>query len=273
MDESKYGYWFPVDVSVHGGQIDRLINVVHWFMLVLFVGWGIFFIYCLFKYRARPGHKAEHGLPTAAFTKYLEAGVVVVEFFLLTVLSTPVWFAYKNARPDEATALHVRMVAEQFAWNFHYPGVNGKFSKTSYVDMSSENPLGLKADDPDGKDDITTVNQFHIPVGKPVIVDIMSKDVIHSFNIPVLRVKQDAIPGQNTPIWFTGTQAGHWEIACAQLCGLGHYRMRGDVFIDTPDDYAKWVQENTPAPPPPPEAPAPAPAPQPPAQAGEQKNP
>ena len=82
MDESKYGYWFPVDVSAHGGQIDRLINIVHWFMLVLFVGWGLFFIYCLFKYRARPGHKAEHSLPTAAFTKYLEAGVVVFEFFL-----------------------------------------------------------------------------------------------------------------------------------------------------------------------------------------------
>ena len=114
--------------------------------------------------------------------------------------------------------------------------------------MSSDNPLGMDPDDPDGKDDITSVNQFHVPVGKDVIVQISSKDVIHSFNIPVLRVKQDAIPGGRIPIWFKATQAGHFELACAQLCGLGHYRMRADVLIDTPEEFAKWAAENAPPP-------------------------
>ena len=114
--------------------------------------------------------------------------------------------------------------------------------------MSGDNPLGLDADDPDGKDDITTVNQLHFPVGKDVIVQISSKDVIHSFNIPVLRVKQDAVPGARIPIWFKATQPGHFELACAQLCGLGHYRMRADVLIDTPEEYAKWQAENAPPP-------------------------
>jgi cytochrome c oxidase subunit 2 len=268
MDETKYGFWLPPDVSAHGGQIDHLINVVHWFMAALFVGWGVYFLYCLFAFRARPGHAARYDLPKASFTKYLEAGVVVFELFLLFALSTPAWFAYKNERPDEKQALHVRLVAEQFAWNFHYPGKDGKFSKASFSNMSADNPLGLVPDDPDGRDDIVSVNQLHLPLGKPVVVDIMSKDVIHSFNIPVLRVKQDAVPGQMVPIWFTGTKAGHWEIACAQLCGLAHYRMKGDVFIDNPEDFAKWEQENAPAPPPPPEAPT---APAQPAQAGEQK--
>lgn len=265
MDETKYGHWLPPDASAHGAQIDHLIQVTHWFMAVLFIGWGLYFVYCLIAFRARPGVKARYDLPKASFTKYLEAGVVVFELFLLVGLSTPSWFAYKNDRPDESKALHVRMVAEQFAWNFHYPGKDGKFSKASFANMSSDNPLGLAADDPDGKDDIVSVNQLHLPLGQPVILDIMAKDVIHSFNIPVLRVKQDAIPGQSVPIWFTGTKPGHWEIACAQLCGLGHYRMKGDVFVDPPDEYAKWLAENTPAPPPPPEAPAA------PAQAGEQK--
>ena len=104
-----------------------------------------------------------------------------------------------------------------------------------------------------GAFDIITVNQFHLPVNKPVIVELTSKDVIHSFNIPVLRMKQDTIPGQRIPVWFQATQTGHFELACAQLCGLGHYRMRADVLIDSPEDYAKWEAETAP---PPAEAPA-----------------
>ena len=248
MDETKYGWWLPMDVSVHGHLIDQLISVVHWFMLLLFVGWGIFFVYCLIHFRAREGHKALHMPIKGVFTKYIEVGVIVVEVFVLFGLSTPVWFAYKNHPPAEKDAVTIKLVAEQFAWNFHYAGKDGKFGRTDSSLMSGDNPLGLDPDDPAGKDDIVTVNQMHFPVHKPVIVEITSKDVIHSFNIPVLRVKQDTIPGQRIPIWFEATQPGHFELACAQLCGLGHYRMRADVLIDTPEDYAKWEAENTPPP-------------------------
>ena len=248
MDETKYGFWLPVDVSSHGAQIDNLMAVVHWFMLLLFVGWGIFFVYCLVKFRARPGHVATYVPPKAVFTKYIEAAVVVVEVFLLFGLSTPVWFKYKGRPASEKDAVVVQLVAEQFAWNFHYAGKDGKFGKVSEATMSGDNPLGLDPDDPAGKDDITTVNQFHVPVNKDVIVELSSKDVIHSFNIPVLRVKQDAIPGTRIPVWFRATQPGHFELACAQLCGLGHYRMRADVLIDNPEDYAKWEKENAPTP-------------------------
>jgi cytochrome c oxidase subunit 2 len=189
----------------------------------------------------------------AIATKYIEGFVVVIEIFLLFGLSTPVWLAYKNNVPDAGQALRVRLVAEQFAWNFQYPGKDGKFGKTDSSLISGDNPLGIDPEDPAGKDDVVTVNNFHLPTRRPVIVDISSKDVIHSFNIPVLRVKQDTIPGQLIPVWFEATQAGHFELACAQLCGLGHYRMRGDVLIDTPEDFAKWEAENAP---PPPEAPA-----------------
>jgi len=168
--------------------------------------------------------------------------------FLLFGLSTPVWFKYKGRPASEKDAVVVQLVAEQFAWNFHYAGKDGKFGKSSAATMSGDNPLGLDPDDPAGKDDITTVNQFHVPVNKDVIVELSSKDVIHSFNIPVLRVKQDAIPGTRIPVWFRATQPGHFELACAQLCGLGHYRMRADVLIDNPEDYAKWEKENAPTP-------------------------
>lgn len=253
MDEKVYGWWLPPDVSVHGAKIDQLITVLHWFMLLLFIGWGAFFVYCLVKYRAREGHKALYAPVAAIATKYIEVAVVVVEVFLLFGLSTPVWLAYKNNPPADKDALHIRVVAEQFAWNFHYAGKDGKFGASKPELIGGDNPLGIDPDDKDAKDDITTVNQMHLPVHKPIYVEVSSKDVIHSFNIPVLRVKQDTIPGQKIPIWFEATTPGHYEIACAQLCGLGHYRMRADVLVDTPEDYARWEAENAP---PPQEAPA-----------------
>ena len=248
MDEKIYGWWLPPDVSVHGAKIDQLMSVLHWFMAILFVGWGIFFVYCLIKFRARPGHIALYTPVKAIVTKYIEGFVLVVEIFLLFFISTPVWLAYKNDVPDASKAMHVRLVAEQFAWNFQYPGKDGKFGKTDPSLISGDNPLGIDPEDPAGKDDLTTVNNLHIPVHRPMIVDISSKDVIHSFNIPVLRVKQDTIPGQVIPVWFEATQTGHFELGCAQLCGLGHYRMRADVLIDSPEDFAKWEAENAPPP-------------------------
>src|SRR3954465_1134637 len=202
MDEKLYGWWLPPDVSVHGAKIDQLMSVLHWFMLLLFVGWGIFFVYCLVKFRARPGRTAVYSPVKGIATKYIEAFVVVIEVFLLFGLSTPVGLAYKNNVPDAAKALHVRLVAEQFAWNFQYPGKDGKFGAAKVELIGGDNPLGIDPEDKDGKDDIVSVNQLHIPVHKPVVVEVSSKDVIHSFNIPVLRVKQDTIPGQRIPIWF-----------------------------------------------------------------------
>ena len=248
MDEKIYGWWLPPDVSVHGAKIDQLMSVLHWFMALLFIGWGVFFVYCLIRFRARPGHVAMYTPVKGIATKYIEGFVVVVEILLLFGLSTPVWLAYKNNVPDAAKALHIRLVAEQFAWNFQYPGKDGKFGKSDPSLISGDNPLGVDPEDPSGKDDLVTVNQLHIPVNRPVIVAVSSKDVIHSFNIPVLRVKQDAVPGARIPIWFQVTQAGHFELGCAQLCGLGHYRMRGDVLIDTPEEFAKWQAENAPPP-------------------------
>ena len=142
--------------------------------------------------------------------------------------------------PSASEALVVQVTGEQFAWNIHYPGPDGKFGRTDLklLDLQS-NPLGLDRDDPAAKDDVTTLNQMHLPANKPVIVRLRSKDVIHSFGVPEFRVKQDAIPGLTIPIWFipnvttaemrakTGNAEFQYEIACAQLCGLGHARMRG----------------------------------------------
>ena len=243
MPEEIYGWHLPPNLSVHGPQIDLLIHTVQWFMLLLFVGWGIYFVYTLLRFRARPGHKASYESTKNKLPKYVEVGVVLFEVFLLVGLSFPVWSMLKNDFPPEDEAFRVRVVAQQFAWNIQYPGRDGVFGKTFAQFVSIDNPVGIDPDDPNGKDDIVTINQFNFPVNTPVIAFISSLDVIHSFSIPVLRVKQDAIPGSEIPIWWEATGTGAFEIQCAQLCGVGHSRMRGFVTIQTEEEYIAWMKD------------------------------
>lgn len=243
--DGDYGPWLPPDISTHGHRIDQLLYILHGFMALLFVGWGIFFVYCLVKFRQRPGHTATHELLKAKPAKWVEGGVVVFEAILLLGFAVPIWAYVKNdlPPPDDANVERVRIVAEQFAWNFHYPGADGVFGRTSpdFVDTAI-NILGLDPADENGKDDIVS-GEFHIPVDKVVVAHVTSKDVIHSFSVGVLRIKQDTIPGMRIPVWFTATKTGNYEVACAQLCGNNHYSMRAVMFVQTADAYAAWLAE------------------------------
>ncbi|HEV8580329.1 MAG TPA: hypothetical protein VGX68_14775 [Thermoanaerobaculia bacterium] len=266
----------PPDASAHGLELDKLTAIVHWFMLVLFVGWGLFFLYCLIRFRRKAHPVARYGGAKGHFSTYGEAGVVLVEVILLVAFAVPIWARRVNAVPDKSQAVQVRVVAEQFAWNIHYPGKDGLFGRTdSKLVTAGSNPLGLDPNDPAGKDDVTTINQLHLPAGRPALIYLSSKDVIHSFYLPVMRVKQDAIPGQVIPVYFTPTRVNPpeaalpacalkktcWEIACAQLCGLTHYRMQGYLNVESEADFEKWLADNAPQPPAPPAAATPATAP------------
>ncbi len=243
MESPHYGYGLPPDISTHGASVDLLIHVVHVFMICLFVGWGIFFVYTLIRFRKRPGHQASYLSSTSKFPKYIEVFVVLFEVFLLVGLSFPVWSKYKIGFPAEQDSFVVRVVAQQFVWNIHYPGDDKKFGRIDNKLMSDSNPLGIDASDSASWDDVVAINQFHLPVHKPVIAHLSSKDVIHSFGVPVLRVKQDNMPGMVIPIWFEATQTGSFEIACSQLCGVGHGLMKGMLLVDKPEDFEKWWQE------------------------------
>jgi cytochrome c oxidase subunit 2 len=243
MEEIQYGYGLPPDFSTHGAGIDNLINILHIFMIALFVGWGIFFIFTLIKFRQRAGHRANYESAASKLPKMIEVAVVVFEAFLLIALSFPIWNYYKKEPPAEKDALNVRVVAQQFVWNIHYPGEDGKFGKANLKFIDDSNPLGIDPNDPASADDFFTLNQFNLPLNKPVIAQISSKDVIHSFGVPVLRVKQDAIPGVAVPIWFTATRTGQFDIICSQLCGVGHGLMKGTITVQDPSDFEKWWQE------------------------------
>ena len=196
----------PPDASAHGPAIDHLIGLVHWLMLILFMGWGTYFALTLIRFRKSKRPAASYTGIKSHFSTYLEAGVLVTEVVLLTAFSIPLWSKRVDAFPAERDATVIRVVAEQFAWNIHYPGPDGKFGRTSITLIDSDNPLGLDRSDTDAKDDIVTNNNLFLPVNKPVIVRLTTKDVIHSFSLPAFRVKQDAIPGMEIPVWFTPTK-------------------------------------------------------------------
>jgi len=244
--EKYYGWGLPIDISTHGAAIDQLIYWMHAFMAALFVGWLIFLAMTLIRFRARPDHKATYKLDHFKAPTYVEVLVAILEVVFLVGFSFPIVHRVRNVFPDEDRALNVRVVAEQFAWNIHYAGPDGIFGRTQVHEVSATNPVGLDPEDPSGKDDIVSINQLHVPVHKPVIARLSSKDVIHSFGIPVMRVKQDVIPGQVTPVWFEAKKTGNFEIACAQLCGLGHYRMRGFFTVETEEEFQKWLDSMKP---------------------------
>ena len=207
----------PEGVSSYSGRIDGLFRLILWITGVIFVIVEMLLILFLFRYRHREGRRATytHGNNRVEVVWTIVPAVICV---VLALLSRRSWAEIKQQMPREA--LPVEITAEQFAWNIRYPGPDGRF---------------------DTADDVVTLNQLHIPVGRAVVVTLRSKDVIHSFFLPEFRVKQDAVPGMSTRIWFDGQRAGHWEIACAELCGLGHYRMKGFITVESQEEFDKFL--------------------------------
>lgn len=243
-------YWLIPNASSHdyGIQADNLILWIHIFMIALFVGWGAFYLYCLLRFRAKKGEKATYEPVKAKASKFLEVGIVVFEGFLLLGISVPAWNAFKESFPAEEDALHIRVVAHQFAWEFHFPGPDGKFGKTAASNFdAAQNVLGLDYDDPNAWDDIWVSANIELPKDVPVVADVTSLDVIHSFAVPAMRVKQDAVPGMKVPVWFQPAKAGTYDVVCSQLCGNSHYRMGGKItVVETREEFENWLAEQYP---------------------------
>ncbi|MDB9871423.1 hypothetical protein OAC64_00735, partial [bacterium] len=248
----------PQNLSIQGEYIDNANVLMHWLMLYLFLGWGAFFIVSLYKFRESKNKKADYYGVKSHLSSVLEGAVAIVEIIALFGFSYPIWAYRVNDVPDSRDAVNIRVIAQQFAWNFHYPGADGVFGRTdiNLVDESEQNFIGIDRSDAFAKDDIILQNQMHIPVNKKIRVDLSSKDVIHNFKLPELRVSQDAIPGMTIPVHFTAKTTSNeflesvkgtpregkgLEIACAQLCGITHYRMRGYLTVDTEEEYSDWL--------------------------------
>lgn len=218
---SALPFWLrlPENVSTYGGRIDGLFYLILWITGIIFIVVEAVLILFLFRYRHREG-KAAHYTHGSNRLEVIWTIVPAIICVVLALMSRRSWAEIKQTIPQGA--INVEIMAEQFAWNLRYPGADGKLNTA---------------------DDVVSLNQLHIPVGRPVVVSLKAKDVIHSFFLPEFRVKQDAVPGMTTRIWFEATRVGNWEIACAELCGLGHYRMKGFITVESPENFEKWLAD------------------------------
>ena len=233
----------PPNASEHGFQIDHIIEFSHWFMGALFVGWSIFFAYVLVRFRRSRHPVADHEGVKSGISTHLEFGVVLIEAVLLIGFAIPLWAKRVNQFPEDKDAILVHAVGQQFNWNFHLPGPDGVFGRRDVSLVTNSNALGLDAADPAAKDDLVVLGELHVPKDRAVIVELSSKDVIHNFALPHMRSAQDATPGQIIPMWFKPIKTGTFEIVCGQLCGLGHYSMKGTLVVDEPAEYQAWLKE------------------------------
>ena len=241
---------FPELVSQNGGDIDGLIIAVHLLMLVLFVGWIIYYFVALWKFRASSNPKADYkGVKSKTITNSIEGAVIVAEL-VLVVVATYYWNFYVNKSDDFSDDSVIRVTAEQFAWSARYPGADGKLGAQSKTLVSGANPFGIDKTDPLGEDDIEVLkSDIVVPMkknkdgtSKSVTIDLASKDVIHCFKVLPLRVCQDVIPGLRIPIHFKPTKVGRYQVTCAQRCGDGHARMKGAVKVVDESEWDEWYK-------------------------------
>jgi len=236
----------PVRASEGALGVDQLIHYIHLLMMALFIGWLAYFLYALWRFRQRPNAPADYHGVKGHTSSYIEVAVVGVEAFLLVMVALPLWRSNVAGFPDPKDATVIQVMGQQFAWNFRYPGPDGKLGRQDFALVTAENPFGVDPKDEDGKDDLQLLNEIHVPVNKPVIAHISSKDVIHSFRIMAMRVTQDAIPGTRVPIWFKPTKEGRYQVYCAQLCGNGHAAMAGGyVVVESQEAYERWLASKT----------------------------
>jgi len=236
-------WWMPELASLHGADIDRVFGVTLAISGILFILLQAVIAYLAFRYAGKGHGRAPYWIRPRLEKRFaLVAGIIIFGVDVtIYALGESGWFKAWGPPPPGTPVIEV--MGEQFVWNFRYAGPDGVFGRTDPTLISPTNPFGLDPADPASKDDIISINQLHLPQGKPIRVRIRSHDVIHSFYLPYQRIKQDAVPGMQIELWFVPRKAGQFEIACSQLCGLGHYRMRAFLTVEPQEAYDSWISE------------------------------
>lgn len=310
----------PENISTYGAAIDGLYMIILYITGVVFIGVEVLLVVFIIKYRGRKDAKARGDVHGNHILEIWWSSIPAVILVILAVMGQRTWAQIRNPANIPKDAIPIEVSARQFAWDIRYAGPDGKFGKTDPKLIIEENPFGIDPNDPDGKDDIVKESQMCVPVGKPVKVTITSKDVIHSFFLPNVRIKQDAVPGMKVSIWFQVTkttaeaktkwkqdysrpipldeldrrlksgaiiiadeevkgkdgnpivtmeqlliedegattkalrEAGRnslkaypefdFQIVCAELCGNGHFKMKGTFLVETADGFKKWLEDN-----------------------------
>ena len=230
--------WWFTELAADWGSIDFTILVTFIVTGIVFVLVNLFLAYCVYKFRQKPGHKAVY----EPENHKLEVTLSVITTIGVIAMLAPglfVWATFVTV-PEDATEFEA--MGQQWQWAFRYPGADGQLGTADTQLVTETNPFGVNPDDPNGQDDkIVLAPEMHLPIDKPVKALLRSNDVLHNYTVAQFRVKMDLVPGLVSYLWFEPNRIGRYDILCEELCGIGHFIMRGAVVIDTQEDYDAWL--------------------------------
>ena len=232
--------WWWTPIASNWGYIDDTIIITFWITGTVFVAIVLFMAYCVFRYRHQKGRRAAYE-PENKKMEWWLTGLTTVGVVVMLAPGLFVWDQFVTV-PEEAAEFEV--VGQQWQWSFRFPGKDGVLGTSDPRNISPENPFGLNPNDANGQDDVLIEDsEVHLPLDRPVKVLLRSIDVLHDFYVPEFRAKMDLVPGMVTYFWFIPTRAGTFDILCAELCGVGHYAMRGKVVVEEESAFQAWLQE------------------------------
>ena len=230
--------WWRTPLASNWGSIDSALTITMWICAVAFVLLNLFLAYALFRYRHREGHRAHYEPENTRLEKRLTFWTAVG----IAGMLAPGLLAWNRFVTVPKNAATVEATGQQWQWSFRLPGADGVLGTSDVSHVTADNPFGLNPQDPYGRDDkLIEGNELHLPVNKPVKMLLRSKDVLHDFYVPEFRARMDLVPGIITYFWLTPTRTGTYEILCAELCGVGHYMMRGTVIVEPERDFNAWL--------------------------------
>ncbi len=230
--------WFLTPIASNWGSIDGTINITFWVTGFVFVAVNLFMAYAVYKFRYSKDRRAKY----EPENKKLEIWLTLATSIGVASMLAPGLFVWADFVRVPAEAHEVEAVGQQWQWSFRYPGADGVMGAADAKNITAENPFGLDAADPAGRDDILVSSQeMHLPLDRPVKMLLRSKDVLHDYAVAQFRVKMDLVPGSVTYMWLTPTVAGTYDILCEELCGLGHHVMRGKVVVEDEASYNAWL--------------------------------
>jgi len=232
--------WYFTELASNWAMVDVTMDITFYVTGFVFVSVNLFMAYCVIKFRHKKDARATYE-PENKKLEYWLTGLTAVGVAAMLTPGLFVWAKFVDV-PEEAHI--VEAVGQQWHWTYRYPGEDGKLGEVDAERISNENPFGIDPEDPNSQDDIVVYNpEAHIPLGKPVKFLLRSKDVLHNFTVAQFRVKMDLVPGMNTFMWLTPTRTGRFELLCEELCGIGHFAMRGAVVVDEQDDFDTWLAQ------------------------------
>ena len=237
------GPWGLPELASNWGSIDIMIIITTIVTIIAFIAVNVVMAYFIYRYRHREGQKATYLVDDHRLEKIL----IVITSIGIVALLAPGLFVYSRLINPPANAHTVEVVSQQWQWGYRYPGADGKLGRTNITLVSPKNPLGIDVKDPASQDDIVVPpgpsSQLHLPIDKPVQLELRAKDVLHSFYVPKFRIKMDTVPGEITRTWFTPNTIGTFQVLCAELCGINHYQMKSEVVVQSDEEFQKWLQQ------------------------------